>query len=138
MQSSDMPIYIRKYLIFTIAVLPLCTYAKLVDWQDPTPSALAPFNNSAKQVANVANDDIFIYSHVPKAIQYTDKAGSRSYKSAQYSSAALVVNATPEQVYNTLKNYSGYVGLFPTLKKAKVLESNKADTLAQEEISQVE
>lgn len=75
---------------------------------------------------------------MPKAIKYTDKSGTRNYKSAQYSSAALVVNATPKQVYNTLKNYSGYVGLFPTLKKAKVLESNKADTLAQEEISQVE
>lgn len=138
MQNRYMPKYIRTYLIFTMAMMPLCTYAKLVDWQDPTPSALAPFNNSAKQVANVANDDIFIYSHVPQAIKYTDKSGTRNYKSAQYCSAALVVNATPEQVYNTLKNYSGYVGLFPTLKKAKVLESNKDDTKAQEEISQVE
>ncbi|MFC3903407.1 Polyketide cyclase / dehydrase and lipid transport [Acinetobacter marinus] len=117
--------------------MPNSSFAKLVTWQDPTPSALAPFNHSAKQVAELANDDILLYSHVPKAIQYSDLSGTRSYKNAQYSSAALVLNATPEQVYNTLKNYAGYAGLFPTLKKAEVLETNTSDTSAQEQISQV-
>ena len=99
--------------------------AAIVDWQNPTPSALAPFDNNAKLVAEIANNQIMLYSHPQQNIKFQTIKGLKSYNNVQFTTGAFVVNATPQQIQNTLQNYANYVGLFPTLKTAKILEEKQ-------------
>ncbi|TXJ09393.1 MAG: SRPBCC family protein [Acinetobacter sp.] len=116
----------KKQYINTLIliIMPSWASAQLITWTDTSPNALAPFQNNAQQVADLAGSDIFLYSHPVQNIQFNSKNGLRHYNNVQFSTAALVVNATPQQIYDTLKNYSGYVGLFPSLKKANIIESH--------------
>lgn len=116
-------------LVLISTILPVLSSAQMLTWNDNSPSGLAPFHNSAKQVADLAGSDIFLYSHPVQKLQMNTKSGLRNYNNVQFSTAALVVNATPQQVYDTLKNYPAYVGLFPTLKKVNIIESK--DNLSQ-------
>ncbi|KAF7276013.1 hypothetical protein GWI33_011008, partial [Rhynchophorus ferrugineus] len=119
----------RTVMFMVLLGLPTWCFAQLLSWNDPIPDALAPFANNVQLVAKLANQDILIYSHPVQKLQFNSKKGLRKYNQAQFSSAALVVTATPQQIHDVLKNYSGYVGLFPTLKKAKIIESK--DNMSQ-------
>ncbi len=128
--------HIRQLITLTLVLMVSHgAYASLLSWTDPTPNALAPFQNNSKYVAELAAQDILIYSHPAQKISFNSTNGMRTYNSAQFSSAALVVNAPIDQVASTLKNYNSYVGLFPTLKKATTLESNNQDTMVKYRIS---
>jgi carbon monoxide dehydrogenase subunit G len=105
-----------------IGLLPVLGHASITVWNDPTPSALAPFAGQANSVADLAGSDIMIYGHAPRAMTLPSSRGPRYYPKAGFTSAALVVSATPQQVKQTLSNYAGYVGLFPTLTSAKTIE----------------
>lgn len=94
----------------------------MVTWKNPTPSALAPFNQNAKAVADLAGNQIFLYSHPRQNIEFQTTKELKRYNNVQFTTGALVVNATPQQIQQTLQDYQKYVGLFPTLKTAKILE----------------
>lgn len=125
-----MPI-LKSTICVSLFMLPTWCMAALVTWQNPTPSALAPFNNNPKLVAELAGNQIFLYSHPRQNISFQTAQGLKSYNNVQFSTGAFVVNATPQQLLQTLQDYQHYVGLFPTLKKAKILEQ-------QQNIKQVE
>ena len=113
---------LKHFLLFTILLSPTWTMASLVNWQNPTPSALAPFQNNAKTVAELAQNQIMLYSHPRQNIQFQTTKELRKYNNVQFASGAVVIHATPQQIAKTLEDYSKYVGLFPTLKHAKILE----------------
>lgn len=117
-------------IMMLLLIMPIHTQAALITWTDPTPNALAPFKNNSQSVAQLAGNDLLLYSHPARYIEFNTPSGIKKYQNAQFSSIAMVVNATPDQIAQTLKNYQGYVGLFPTLKKAQILET-------QNQVSQV-
>lgn len=96
--------------------------AALISWQDNVPSATKPFGGNAAQLAQLVDNDIMVYSHPAQALDVPGKKGTRHYNNARFSSAAVIVPARPEQIKQLLTQYSGYVGLFPTLTKATLLE----------------
>lgn len=107
-------------------LLPFTASAQLVTWTDQSPSALSPFQNSSKTLAELVGNDILLYSHPTQNLQFNSSKGMRSYTGIQFNSAAIVLHATPQQIQNALTNYSHYVGLFPTIKKADTVQSKDA------------
>ncbi|WP_174493359.1 MULTISPECIES: SRPBCC family protein [Acinetobacter] len=97
------------------------SFAQLVTWSDNIPSSLKPFQNSAQQLASYVQDDIFIY---PQAATKTSLPTLKANPNptARFTSAAIIVPVSSQEVAKTLSNYTQYVGLFPTLKTAKLLE----------------
>ena len=98
------------------------SFAKLVTWTDNIPSALKPFNNNAQQIAAIAQDNILIYAH-PATKTSLPTFSKQPQPIAKFSTAAIVVPVSSQEVAKTLSNYTQYVGLFPTLKSAKVIET---------------
>lgn len=125
-----MPI-LKSTACLSLLMLPTWCMAALVTWQNPTPSALTPFDNNAKVVAELAGNQIFLYSHPRQNISFQTAKGLKSYNNVQFTTGAFVVNASPQKILQTIQDYQHYVGLFPTLKKAKILEQ-------QQNIKQVE
>ena len=107
-------------LIFLASISPL-SLAKLVTWSDNIPSALKPFDNNAHEIASIAQDQILIYSH-PAIKTSLPTLVKNPQPTAKFSTAAIVVPISTQEVAKTIGNYNQYVGLFPTLKSAKVLE----------------
>ena len=107
-------------------LLPFTASAQIVTWTDPSPNALTPFQNNAKTLADLAGSDIVLYSHPTQNLQFNSSKGMRSYTGIQFNSAAIVLHTTPQQIQNALTNYSHYVGLFPTIKKADTIQSKDA------------
>ena len=97
------------------------SFAKIVTWTDNIPSALKPFDNNAQEIASIAQDNIFIYSH-PSIKTSLPTLTSNPQPTAKFSTAAIVVPVSSQEVAKTLGNYNQYAGLFPTLKSAKVIE----------------
>ena len=118
-----MPHY-KKVLSLVLLCSPTLTFAALVNFQNPTPSALTPFNGNARTVADLAGNHIFLYSHPRQNIEFQTKKELRRYSNVQFTTGAFVVNATPQQLQSTLHDYQKYVGLFPALKTAKILEKD--------------
>lgn len=102
--------------------------AKLITWTDNIPSGIKPFDNNTQQVAAIAQDNILIYSH-PAVKTTLPTLKSNTQPIAKFSTAAIVVPVSSQEVAKTLSNYTQYVGLFPTLKSAKVIE--KAGNVSQ-------
>ncbi|WP_173912345.1 SRPBCC family protein [Acinetobacter sp. Marseille-Q1618] len=97
------------------------SFAQIVTWADNIPSSLKPFQNNAQQLASYVQDDIFIYPQVAtKTSLPTLKANPNP--TARFTSAAIIVPVSSQEVAKTLGNYNQYVGLFPTLKSAKLIE----------------
>lgn len=97
------------------------SFAQIVTWTDNIPSSLKPFQNNAQQLASYVQDDIFIYPQIAtKTSLPTLKANPNP--TARFTSAAIIVPVSSQEVAKTLGNYNQYVGLFPTLKSAKLLE----------------
>ena len=99
------------------------SFAKLVTWSDNIPSGIKPFDNNAQQVAAIAQDNILIYAH-PALKTTLPTLKNNPQPIAQFSTAAIVVPVSSQEVAKTLTNYNQYVGLFPTLKSAKILEQS--------------
>ena len=97
------------------------SFAQIVTWTDNIPSSLKPFQNNAQQLASYVQDDIFIYPQLAtKTSLPTLKANPNP--TARFTSAAIIVPVSSQEVAKTLGNYNQYVGLFPTLKSAKLIE----------------
>ena len=97
------------------------SFAKLISWTDNIPSGIKPFDHNAQQVAAIAQDNILIYSH-PAVKTTLPTLKSNTQPTAKFSTAAIVVPVNSQDVAKILGNYTQYVGLFPTLKSAKVIE----------------
>ena len=110
------------------------SFAQLITWKDNIPSALQPFQNNPQNLASYVQDHIFIYSHpVTKTSLPTLKANPQP--SANFTTSAVIVNATPQDVAKTLNNFPQYVGLFPTLKSAKIVENSGAISQVKYKVS---
>lgn len=97
----------------------------LMTWTDPTPSSLTPFDGNAEATAGLAGSTILVYSQPSTTAVLPYNSGPGTYPHAQYVTGALVVDATPAQVENTLSNYTGYNQLFPKITAAQVLSTDK-------------
>lgn len=97
--------------------------AQIVAWKDNIPSSLQPFQNNAQQLANIAQDKIIIYAH-PAAKTSLPTLKKNPNPTATFSSSAIVLPVSAATVAKTLSQHEQYVGLFPTLKSAKVIEKS--------------
>lgn len=113
--------YLNIGLLLLIGISQI-SFAKLVTWSDNIPSALKPFDNNAQQIAAIAQDNILIYAH-PATKTSLPTFSKQPQPIAKFSTAAIVVPVSSQEVAKTLSNYTQYVGLFPTLKSARVIET---------------
>ena len=113
--------YLNVGVILLVSISQI-SFAKLVTWTDNIPSALKPFDNNAQQIAAIAQDNILIYAH-PATKTSLPTFSKQTQPIAKFSTAAIVVPVSSQEVAKTLSNYTQYVGLFPTLKSAKVIET---------------
>ncbi|KGT46805.1 MULTISPECIES: hypothetical protein [Acinetobacter] len=105
--------------IFT-ATIP-ASWAKIITWTPSLPSSVDVFT-SPQQLADLAGDRLLIYAHPKQSVQLPTLKKASTQK-AQFYSSAVVLPVPEAQVKKLLLNYQGYVGLFPALKNAKVLEA---------------
>lgn len=98
-------------------------FTQIITWTDNIPSALQPFQNNPQLLASYTQNNIFIYAH-PTTKTNLPTLKSNSQPNASFTSAALIVPTNVQQVSKTLTDFNHYVGLFPTLKSAKILEQS--------------
>ena len=120
--------------LILLGMLSQSSFAKLVTWTDNIPSALKPFDQNAQQVANIAQDNILIYAH-PASKTNLPTQVKNPQPTAKFTTSAIVVPISSQEVAKTLENFNQYVGLFPTLKSAKVIEKNANVSQIQYRIS---
>ncbi len=116
-----MKFFSANLCLLILASISQISFAKIVTWTDNIPSALKPFDNNAQDIASIAQDQILIYSH-PLIKTSLPTLVKNPQPTAKFSTAAIVVPISAQEVGKALSNYNQYVGLFPTLKSAKVLE----------------
>ncbi|USA48239.1 SRPBCC family protein [Acinetobacter sp. C26M] len=97
--------------------------AQILPWTDNIPSALQPFQNSPQLLASYTQNNIFIYGH-PATKTALPTLKSNPQPSVGFTSASIIVPVNTQQVAKTLTDFSHYVGLFPTLKSAKIVEQS--------------
>ncbi|WP_436898302.1 SRPBCC family protein [Acinetobacter gyllenbergii] len=97
--------------------------AQIVYWTDNIPSALQPFQNNPQLLASYTQNNIFIYGH-PATKTAVPTLKSNPQPSVGFTSASIIVPVNAQQVAKTLTDFNHYVGLFPTLKSAKVVEQS--------------
>ena len=107
---------------------------QLITWNDNIPSSLKPFQNNANEVAALAKQQILIYAHPVTNINLPTHKKQPQVK-AGFTSAAIVLPVSTEQVIKLLSDYEHYVGLYPTLKSAKILQQKDQRSLVQYKIS---
>ena len=95
--------------------------AKIIPWNAELPSSLSAYQGNAHQLAELTGERILIYAH-PSSKTQLPTLNSNAPSKAQFYSAAVVLPVAEAQVEKLLQYYPNYVGLFPTLKSAKVLE----------------
>ncbi|MGE8539223.1 MAG: SRPBCC family protein [Acinetobacter sp.] len=95
--------------------------AKIMPWNAELPGSLSAYQGNAQQLAELTGERILIYAHPATKTQLPTLNGNTASK-AQYYSAAVVLPVAEAQVKKLLQHYPSYVGLFPTLKSAKLLE----------------
>lgn len=98
-------------------------FAQLVKWNDQIPSAVQPFQNNPQNLAAYTQDNIFIFAH-PTTKTTVPTLKNNPQPNANFTTSAIIVSANPQDVAKTLSNFNQYVGLFPTLKSAKIIESS--------------
>lgn len=95
--------------------------AKIIPWNAEIPSSLSAYQGNAQQLAELTGERILIYAH-PTSKTQLPTLNSNAASKTQFYSAAVVLPVAEAQVEKLLRHYPNYVGLFPTLKSAKVLE----------------
>ena len=117
------------YPLISVLLFALSPYSMaMATWKDNIPSALTPFQNNPQQLAGLVQDNIFIYGH-PAVKTTMPTQVTNPVPTANFTTAAIIVPVAAADVAKTLGNYSQYVGLFPTLKSAKILE--QANNISQ-------
>ncbi|MBJ9986180.1 SRPBCC family protein [Acinetobacter sp. S40] len=101
--------------------------AQFFTWNENIPSSLAVFQQDPQQLANFAQNNIVIYAH-PYTKTNVPTQKKNPQPNVQFVSAAIVVPVSTQEVAKVLTDYSHYVGLFPTLKSAKIEEKSGSIT----------
>lgn len=114
---------IAPYALIGLLSFVTTTQAQLIQWKDNIPSSLQPFQNNAQQLANIAQNSILIYAH-PATKTFVPTATKNPNPTATFTSSAIVLPINSATVAKTLSQYDQYVGLFPTLKSAKLIEKS--------------
>ena len=117
----------RFYLFALPFFISLHSHAALLNWTDPSPHPLQMFDLQAKNLAALTQQDIAIYTHPTEAISLNTINGSKNYN-AQFSSAAVVLNVPMQQVADLFRSPQRFIGTFPTLTAAKIMERNATNT----------
>lgn len=122
--------------IFILCFASMCSYANnnIIEWQDNIPSSLKPFQNNKSELANLAKDHIIIYAH-PTTSTYIPTLKKNPNPQVQFTSSAIVLAVSSDVVEKTLTQSENYVGLFPTLKSAKILAKNQNINQTQYKVS---
>lgn len=98
-------------------------FAQMIAWNQQIPSSLKPFQGNAQALANLSQDQIFIYAHpYTKTTLPTQK--NNQNPNVQFTSSALVVPVSSIEVAKTLSDYTQYSSLFPALKSAEIKEQS--------------
>ena len=95
--------------------------AKMIPWNAELPGSLSAYPGNAQQLAELTGERILIYAH-PTGHTQLPTLNNNAASKAQYYSAAVVLPVAEAQVEKLLQHYPNYVGLFPTLKSAKLLQ----------------
>ena len=111
--------------ILSLILINSSCFAQLVTWKESIPSAIQPFQNNPQSLASYAQDNIFIFAH-PTTKTSVPTLKNNLQPNANFTTSAIVVSANPQDVAKILSNFSQYVGLFPTLKSAKIIEGSGA------------
>lgn len=93
--------------------------AKIVAWNENIPSSLKPFQNNVQTLANLTQDNILIYAQIPQKTSIPTLK-TNSAPTVKFTSSAILIPANTQEVQKLLLDYQHYVGLFPTLKTAKI------------------
>lgn len=114
----------RKSSIFGIF---LCgssaIFAQFIPWNQQIPSSLKPLQNNAQALADLTQEQIFIYAH-PYSKTFVPTLKNNPNPNVQFTSSALVVPVSSNEVAKTLTNYSQYTNVFPALKSAQIQEQS--------------
>ncbi len=103
-----------------LLMISMSSMAQVISWQDNIPSSLTPFQNKPQALAQFAQNNIVIYG-LPAQKTQLPTLKNNPQPTAQFMSAAVVLPVSSQQVGQVLKDYSHYVGLFPTITSAKTL-----------------
>lgn len=115
-------------LLLVTTLICSSSWAKLIDWTDNVPSSLSLFNNSAEELAGLTANRIVIFAHPVQQIHLpTMKTSTKT--SARFYSGAVVIPTSSQNIAKLLSTYSGYAGLFPTVKSVRILEQK--DSISQ-------
>ncbi|CAB1218424.1 SRPBCC family protein [Acinetobacter bouvetii] len=95
--------------------------AKIIPWKEQIPSSLSVFQGKVQPLAELTANRIFIYAHPAQSISLPTLKNQQSMVGKFYT-GAVIVPTNSQNVARLLTNYSGYNGLFPTLKSAKIVE----------------
>ncbi len=98
-----------------------------LNWVDPTPSALQPFDGNAELLADLAGDKMLFYPQPKQTVTLPYSKGPKTYTNVQYMSGAIVVPASPEQVGKVLSDYNNYAKLYPKMTESAVQVQDQAD-----------
>lgn len=111
-----------KKIIFTL-VLTICIenvcFAQFIAWTDNIPSSLKPFQDNPQSLANITQDNIFIYTQSAQKT-FLPTLKNNPNPTVRFTTAAIVVPVNAQEVAKVLTDYSHYIGLFPTVKSAKI------------------
>jgi ribosome-associated toxin RatA of RatAB toxin-antitoxin module len=100
---------------------------KPLNWVDPTPSALQPFDGNAELLADLAGDKMLFYPQPKQTVTLPYSKGPKTYANVQYMSGAVVVAASAEQVGKLLTDYNNYDKLYPKMTASKVEAQEQVD-----------
>ena len=121
-------------LIIGILTLSTNTYAQLITWKDNIPSSVESLKNDPEALANLAQDKIMVFAHTPVKT-YVPTLKNNPNPTATFTTTAVVLPVSAQTIEKTLSDFDGYVGLYPTLKSAKVLEQSGNITQVKYKVS---
>lgn len=113
----------RILVLSTACMISHVAIAKIIPWTPNVPSSLTPFHGHTALLADLTGDRIFIYPHPKTTIQLPNPKYTKPHQQAQFYSAAVILPVSEAQIKARLVDYKHYVGLFPTLKSAKLLDA---------------
>lgn len=123
-----------RALCLSLIFIPSLSYSAIIEWKENIPSALKPFQNNSTELASIAKDQILIYAHTNTQTSIPTRK-KQPNPNVKFTSSAIVLPVNEEKVAKTLSQFENFVGLFPTLKSAKILNQEKNITQVQYKIS---
>lgn len=111
------------YAFISVFLITTPLQAKIITWKDNIPSSIQPFQNNPQQLASFTQNNILIFAH-PAVKTFIPTQPKNPNPTVSFTTSAIIVPVSTVTVEKTLSNYSQYVGLFPALKSAKVIETS--------------